>query len=201
MDGFAFISELRQKRCDIPVIMLTARDSTADRIEGLDGGADDYLVKPFAFDELLARIRALLRRPRSRGLPALTFADIVLDPIGGVAQRAGRNMLLSVRGFSLLRVLLTHQNRVLWRAGGATWHQVRATAFRQGIAAPNGAGVTPGQVMLDQLVCGWIAAVVVLGGETQTDRFPGQTSTGLSPPKRGNQCSRRIIHVPGNYIH
>jgi DNA-binding response OmpR family regulator len=123
MDGFAFIRELRLNRSDIPVIMVTARDSIADRIEGLDGGADDYLVKPFAFEELLARMRALLRRPGSRSLPALKFADIVLDPVAGVAQRAGRNLMLSVREFSLLRALLAYQNRVLSRAAlyDAVW--------------------------------------------------------------------------------
>ena len=116
MDGFTFIRELRQKRSDIPVIMVTARDGVADRIEGLDGGADDYLVKPFAFDELLARIRALLRRPGARTQPELKYADVLLDPVSGRAVRNGRNLMLSVREFALLRVLLSNQNKILSRA-------------------------------------------------------------------------------------
>lgn len=116
LDGFGFIRELRQKRSDIPVIMVTARDAVADRIEGLDGGADDYLVKPFAFDELLARMRALLRRPGARTPAELKFGDVSLDPATGRALRNGQNLLLSVREFALLRVLLANQNKVLSRA-------------------------------------------------------------------------------------
>ena len=116
LDGFALIRELRQKRSDVPVIMLTARDSVSDRIEGLDGGADDYLVKPFAFDELLARMRALLRRPGARATPALEYGDVTLDPVAGRAQRAGHTLTLSAREFALLRVLLNSQNRILSRA-------------------------------------------------------------------------------------
>ncbi len=115
MDGFEFIRELRRKRSDVPVIMLTARDAVDDRIEGLDGGADDYLVKPFAFDELLARMRALLRRPGTRMQPELKFGDVSLDPVMGLALRNGRNLMLSVREFALLRVLLENQNKTLSR--------------------------------------------------------------------------------------
>ena len=116
LDGFSFIRELRTSRSDVPVIMTTARDSVRDRVEGLDGGADDYLVKPFAFEELLARIRALLRRPGSCAEPALRFRDIELDPGTGRATRGGRALALSAREFSLLRVLLANQGKVMTRA-------------------------------------------------------------------------------------
>ena len=115
-DGITFVKELRRSRSDVPVIMVTARDSIQDRIEGLDGGADDYLVKPFSFEELLARMRALLRRPGSRGDTVLKFADIELDPAKGVASRGGKPMALSAREFSLLRVLMANTNRIMSRA-------------------------------------------------------------------------------------
>ena len=116
LDGFGFIRELRQRRSDIPVIMVTARDSVTDRIEGLDGGADDYIVKPFSFDELLARMRALLRRPGSRATPVLEYGDISLDPGTGRATRGGQNLMLSAREFALLRTLLASQNKIVSRA-------------------------------------------------------------------------------------
>ena len=116
MDGFAVIRELRKKRSDIPVIMVTARDSVPDRIKGLDCGADDYIVKPFSFEELLARIRATMRRTGAREEPVLRFEDITLDPAKGHAQRGGRTLDLSAREFSLLRVLMANANRVMTRS-------------------------------------------------------------------------------------
>lgn len=116
IDGFTLIRKLRESRSDIPVIMVTARDKVSERVEGLDGGADDYLVKPFAFEELLARIRALLRRPGARAEAILRFQDIELDPASGRALRNGRNMALSAREFSLLRVFLSNPHRILSRA-------------------------------------------------------------------------------------
>jgi two-component system, OmpR family, copper resistance phosphate regulon response regulator CusR len=116
LDGFGVIRALRQARSDVPVIMVTARDSVADRIAGLDGGADDYVTKPFAFEELLARIRALLRRPGARSQPILQFADIQLDPAKGQATRGGRAIFLSAREFALLRVLLSNVDHVMSRA-------------------------------------------------------------------------------------
>jgi DNA-binding response OmpR family regulator len=116
LDGFCVIRALRQARSDVPVIMVTARDSVADRVAGLDGGADDYVVKPFSFEELLARVRALLRRPGARGQPVLRFEDIELDPAKGQATRGGRPLFLSAREFALLRVLLTHVDQIMTRA-------------------------------------------------------------------------------------
>jgi len=116
LDGFSFVRELRRDRSDVPVIMTTARDSVQDRIAGLDGGADDYLIKPFAFNELLARMRALLRRPGARAEPVLKYKEIELDPATGRATRGGRVLELSAREFSLLKVLLANKSRVMTRA-------------------------------------------------------------------------------------
>lgn len=116
IDGFEFLKQLRAKRSDVPVMMVTARDSVQDRIEGLDAGADDYLVKPFAFGELLARMRALLRRPGARGESLLKYNDIEVDPARGQATRAGKRLALSAREFALLRVFLANTNCVMTRA-------------------------------------------------------------------------------------
>ncbi len=115
LDGFGFMRKLRVLRSDVPVMMVTARDSIQDRIDGLDVGADDYLVKPFAFGELLARMRALLRRPGARGEAMLRFADIEVDPSSGQASRGGHQLALSAREFALIRVLLANVNRVMTR--------------------------------------------------------------------------------------
>ncbi len=115
MDGFELIAALRESRSDVPVIMVTARDSTEDRIAGLDGGADDYLVKPFAFEELLARIRAVMRRPGSRDVPPLTYDDITLDFALGKAFRDGNALPLTPKEFDLLRAFLQHPDETLSR--------------------------------------------------------------------------------------
>ena len=116
IDGFAFIRQLRIERSDVPVIFLTARDSVSDRVEGLNFGGDDYLVKPFAFDELLARMRALLRRPGARAKPHLCFDDIDLDPGKGQAFRKGKLLPLSAREYALLHVFMANANQVMSRA-------------------------------------------------------------------------------------
>ncbi|THB68625.1 MAG: DNA-binding response regulator [Desulfovibrio sp.] len=116
MDGFTLMRKLRGLRSDVPVIMLTARDSVEDRVEGLDAGADDYLTKPFAFEELLARIRAAMRRPGARSEPVLVYGDIELDPASGRARRNGKPLDLSAREFSLLRVFLHNADRVMTRS-------------------------------------------------------------------------------------
>ena len=116
MDGFEVIRELRHSRSDVPVIMVTARDDLGDRVEGLDSGADDYLTKPFAFEELLARIRATMRRPGARSEPIYHHDDIELDPARGLAKRAGRLLNLTAREFALLREFMAHADSVLSRA-------------------------------------------------------------------------------------
>lgn len=117
MDGFEVLEALRAARRPCKVLMLTARDSVKDRVRGLDGGADDYLVKPFAFAELLARVRALLRRSGGAEAEpvALSLADLVLDVKTRKVTRAGRPVALSAREFSVLEHLLRHQGEVITR--------------------------------------------------------------------------------------
>lgn len=115
MDGLEMLSEIRDQRVKTPVLLLTARDSVDDRVRGLDSGADDYLVKPFAFSELLARLRALLRRPPLQADPLLRAADLEMDLTKHEVHRAGQLIELSPREFSLLELLLRHPNQVLSR--------------------------------------------------------------------------------------
>jgi two-component system, OmpR family, response regulator len=115
VDGFALCRELREQGMSLPVLMLTARDTTADKVTGLDAGADDYLVKPFAFEELLARIRTLLRRPRRALPPVLALGTLSLDPAARVARYHGQPLALSPKEFSLLRLFLLHPGEVLSR--------------------------------------------------------------------------------------
>jgi two-component system, OmpR family, response regulator MprA len=114
-------AEAAEGRPAVPILMLTARDEVPDRVAGLEAGADDYLVKPFDFDELLARVRALLRRsaPATAGTPAhevLTFDDLVVDLSARIAQRGGRDLRLTTREFDLLTLLMRHPNQVLSRS-------------------------------------------------------------------------------------
>ena len=115
IDGFEFMKRLCTARSDVPVMMVTARDDVQNRVDGLDSGADDYLVKPFSFEELLARMRALLRRPASHAQTLLSYGDIELDCVAGRASRAGKSLSLSSREFALLRVLLEHPNQIIAR--------------------------------------------------------------------------------------
>ncbi|WP_433203077.1 response regulator transcription factor [Dactylosporangium sp. CS-047395] len=121
LDGLEACRELRAGGVLVPVLMLTARDSVGDRVAGLDAGADDYLVKPFALQELLARLRALLRRARSGGsAPAapggeLRFSDLRLDPQTREVWRGGRLLRLTRTEFSILEVFLRHPRQVLTR--------------------------------------------------------------------------------------
>ena len=112
-EGLELLSEFRRQDINVSVLILTAKDKTTDKIEGLNIGADDYLVKPFAFDELLARIRALLRRPR-RGLDTnLKYNDISLDLETFTAIRAGRKIKLTAKEFALLEYMMRNPDRVL----------------------------------------------------------------------------------------
>jgi two-component system, OmpR family, response regulator MprA len=115
LDGFGVCRALRATGREPMVLMLTARDATADRVAGLDAGADDYLVKPFAYEELLARVRALLRRRPVPVTGALTFADVVLDPASREVSRGGRPVDLTALEFDLLDHFLRHPRQVLTR--------------------------------------------------------------------------------------
>lgn len=105
-DGLALLAELRRAKQRIPVLILTARDAVADRVRGLDAGADDYLVKPFDLDELSARVRALGRRYSGRTEPLIEHGALVLNPVSHEARLRGALLNLSVREFALLRSLL-----------------------------------------------------------------------------------------------
>ncbi|MFD8142183.1 response regulator transcription factor [Streptomyces sp. NPDC059708] len=118
LDGLSLCRTLRRRGDRLPVLVLTARDQVGDRVAGLDAGADDYLAKPFATEELLARIRALLRRtePEAAGTGVLTSGDLVLDPAARTAERAGRALDLTKTEFDVLELLLEHRGTVLTRS-------------------------------------------------------------------------------------
>jgi DNA-binding response OmpR family regulator len=115
MSGLDLCRALRAASIQVPVLMLTARDATEDKIVGLDSGADDYLVKPFDFDELLARMRTLLRRPRETLPPELVVGDLVIDPVRRSATRAGKEIELTTKEFTLLEFLARNAGLVLTR--------------------------------------------------------------------------------------
>lgn len=113
--GIEILTAMRRHGFKTPVLMLTARDAVEDRVRGLDTGADDYLVKPFAFPELLARIRALSRRGISESSPNLRVADLEVDVVGRSVMRAGHTLDLTAREFELLEYLMRHQGHVVSR--------------------------------------------------------------------------------------
>jgi two-component system, OmpR family, response regulator MprA len=115
IDGLEVCRRLRAAEPHLPILLLTARDRVPDRVAGLDAGADDYLVKPFAFDELLARIRALLRRAGADQPDVLTFADLSLDTATHEVSRAGRSLDLTLTEFQLLEFFMRHPRQVLSR--------------------------------------------------------------------------------------
>ncbi|NWJ97637.1 MAG: response regulator transcription factor [Chloroflexi bacterium] len=115
MDGLTLLKELRKKGHTTPVLLLTARDEVEDRVAGLDAGADDYLTKPFAFPELLARLRALLRRPPIQAGTVLRLADLEMDTIKREIRRSGQLIELSQREYTLLNYLFRHPGQVLTR--------------------------------------------------------------------------------------
>lgn len=115
MNGIDVCRRLRAKRHTTPILLLTAREAIEDRVTGLDTGADDYLTKPFAFAELLARLRALLRRGNALPTPRLTIADLELDPVTHRVSRAGQTIILTNKEYSLLEYLMRNTGRVLTR--------------------------------------------------------------------------------------
>ncbi len=115
-DGFAVLQEVREAGVITPIIMLTARSGTEDRITGLDLGADDYLPKPFSFDELAARIRSIIRRANPEKTTKLRCGDLVLDTVSHVAYRAGVEIELTSKEYSLLEYLMRNKNRILSRS-------------------------------------------------------------------------------------
>ena len=114
MDGLEVCQRLRAGG-NVPVLMLTAKDTTADRVQGLDAGADDYLVKPFEIEELSARVRALLRRTQPERATVLTFADLTLDTSTRQAMRRGRVISLTAKEYDLLELFMRHPRQVLTR--------------------------------------------------------------------------------------
>lgn len=113
MDGFAILDEIRAAKMSVPVLMLTAKSDVSDRIKGLDKGSDDYLVKPFAVPELLARVRALLRRENPDKNPFLKIADIVLNTLTGDVTKGGETVNLTKKEYMVLEYLLYNKNRVV----------------------------------------------------------------------------------------
>jgi two-component system, OmpR family, response regulator len=115
LDGLSLCRDLRARGVTVPVLMLTARDTTGDKVAGLDSGADDYLVKPFAFAELLARIRTLLRRPAQTLTTELRVGDLELDPAARTVRRAGQPIELTTKEFALLELFMRSPGEVLSR--------------------------------------------------------------------------------------
>ncbi|HEY3375377.1 MAG TPA: two-component system response regulator RppA [Candidatus Aquicultor sp.] len=115
LDGFKVCENIRRQGISVPILMLTARDSMEDKVHGLDCGADDYLVKPFAFEELLARVRALLRRPNAVLPPQLRIKDLVLNPITKKVYRGEKEIVLTMKEFALLEYLMRNAGQVLTR--------------------------------------------------------------------------------------
>jgi two-component system copper resistance phosphate regulon response regulator CusR len=114
-DGIQVCANLRRRRVPTPILMLTALSTTGDKIKGLDAGADDYLTKPFEFDELLARVRALLRRGQPQGASNLRFADLEIDLLTREVRRSERRVKLTAKEFALLEYFMRNPNRVLSR--------------------------------------------------------------------------------------
>jgi len=114
-DGIFICRELRKKNIDTPVLMLTARNTTEDKVAGLDVGADDYLTKPFAFEEFLARVRALLRRKNTKKTTKLKVCDLELDQLSHKVQRGGKVITLTSKEYALLEYLMIHSQQVITR--------------------------------------------------------------------------------------
>lgn len=115
VDGLTICKQLRAKNIKVPILMLTAKSTTEEKVAGLDSGADDYLTKPFAFMELRSRIHALIRRSKSEVSPILKIADLELDPIRHIVKRGERVVTLTAKEFSILELLLRHKDEVVSR--------------------------------------------------------------------------------------
>jgi len=115
MDGMEICRKLRTEKIHIPILILTAKGQLEDKVEGLNAGADDYLTKPFAFEELLARIRALIRRPKTANGITLTVEDLSLNTLTYEVKRAGKEISLSSKEFSLLEYLMRHPKQIFTR--------------------------------------------------------------------------------------
>ncbi len=113
MNGIEIIKKLRQENIHTPILILTAKGQLEDKVEGLNLGADDYLIKPFAFAELLARLKALSRRPKQTLGKILKVDDLILDPISYEVKRAGKNINLSKKEYSLLEYLMRHPDKLI----------------------------------------------------------------------------------------
>ena len=113
MDGIEIAKKLREQKIHTPILMLTAKGQVTDRVEGLDAGADDYLVKPFAFEELLARIRALTRRPKDSFGMILTVSDLMLNSANYEVKRSAKSIQLSSKEYALLEYLMRHPDQTL----------------------------------------------------------------------------------------
>ena len=116
VEGMTILADLRRQQSEATVLIVTARDALDDRVRGLDAGADDYLVKPFALEELLARVRALLRRRFQTASPIVQIGDLRLDTVARTVERAGRPLILSAREYALLEYLASRRGHVVSRS-------------------------------------------------------------------------------------
>jgi len=115
IDGLTILKKLRDGKVKTPVLLLTVRATIEDKVLGLDSGADDYLTKPFAFEELIARVRALLRRKKDADATVIQVADLTLDPVRRIVRRKGQEIALTLKEFSLLEYFMRNEGRVLTR--------------------------------------------------------------------------------------
>ncbi len=115
MDGFSLCQEIRKKKGGVPILLLTAKSKVSDKVRGLDGGADDYLTKPFEFEELLARVGALLRRKNVQKNTELKIADLILDQLKHTVKRGGKEVVLTSKEYALLEYLMIHSGQVVTR--------------------------------------------------------------------------------------
>lgn len=116
MNGLDVLKTLRQKKNMLPILLLTARDTTLHKVEGLDSGADDYLVKPFDLDELLARLRALIRRREGRAETVLYCGDVQIDPAAKVVRKAGKPIIMTAKEFQLLKLLMERAGKYVTKS-------------------------------------------------------------------------------------